>query len=87
MLRFKELIELWRTANSLTRAFEKSHLMLETTEQMFTASVQSLRQSDSSDIGVDIYAMDQKINQFEQDVRRKILKHLAITGVQILFPG
>ena len=87
MLRFKELIELWRTANSLTRAFEDSHVMLEITQQMFTVSVQSLRQSDSADVGVDIYATDQKINQYEQDVRRKVLKHLAITGGANIIPG
>jgi phosphate transport system protein len=87
MLRFKELIELWRTANSLTRAFESSHVMLEITREMFTVSVQSLRQSDSADVGVDIYAMDQKINKYEQDVRRKVLKHLAITGGANIIPG
>jgi phosphate transport system protein len=87
MLRFKELIELWRTANSLTRAVESSHVMLEITRQMFTVSVQSLRQSDSADVGVDIYAMDQKINQYEQDVRRKVLKHLVITGGTNIIPG
>ncbi len=87
MLRFKELIELWRTANSLTRAFEDSHVMLEITRQMFTVSVQSLRQSDSADVGVDIYAMDQKINKYEQDVRHKVLKHLAITGGANMIPG
>ncbi len=87
MLRFKELIELWRTANSLTRAFEDSHAMLESTRQMFTVSVHSLRQSDSADVSVNIYAMDQKINQYEQDVRHKVLKHLAITGGANIIPG
>ncbi len=87
MIRFKELIELWRTANSLTRAFEDSHVMLEITRQMFTVSVQSLRQSDSAEVGVEIYAMDQKINQYEQDVRRNVLKHLAITGGANIIPG
>ena len=87
MIRFKELIELWRTANSLTRAFEDSHVMLEITSQMFTVSVQSLRQSDSAEVGAEIYAMDQKINQYEQDVRRNVLKHLAITGGTNIIPG
>ena len=61
--------------------------MLEITRQMFTVSVQSLRQSDSAEVGVEIYAMDQKINQYEQDVRRNVLKHLAITGGTNIIPG
>ena len=87
MLRFKELIELWRTANSMTQALEESHVMLENTSKMFTASVRSLRQSDSSEVDIDIYAMDHQINQYEQDVRRKVLKHLAITGGTNMIPG
>ena len=87
MLRFKELIELWRTANSMTQALEESHVMLENTSKMFTASVQSLRKSDSAEVNIDIYAMDQQINQYEQDVRRKVLKHLAITGGTNVIPG
>ena len=87
MLRFKELIELWRTTNSLTRALEESHLMLENTHQMFTASVRSLRQSDSAEIDVDVYAMDLQINKYEQDVRRKVLKYLVITGGSNMIPG
>ena len=87
MLRFKELIELWRTANSLTQALEESHVMLEETHKMFTASVRSLRQSDTADVDVDVHAMDLKINSYEQDVRRKVLKHLVITGGTNIIPG
>ena len=87
MFRFKELIELWRTANSLTQALEDSHEMLERTQIMFEHSVKSLRQSDTADMDVDIRKMDEAINRYEQQVRHKVLKHLAVTGGTNMIPG
>ena len=87
MFGFKQFIELWKTADSLTRALEDSHVMLETTREMFAESVKSLRRSDSAKINIDIYEMDQTINRYEQSVRRKVLKHLAITGGVNIIPG
>ena len=87
MFRFKELIELWRSDNSLTQALNESHLMLHSTHEMFQESVKSLRQSDTGKIGMNIYEKDQMVNRFEQQVRRKVLKHLAITGGVNIIPG
>ena len=87
MFRFKELIELWRTANSLTQALNDSHEMLERTGEMFEHSVKSLRQSDTADMHVDIRKMDEAINRYERRVRHKVLKHLAITGGTNMIPG
>jgi phosphate uptake regulator len=87
MFRFKELIELWRTDNLMTQALNDSQTMLENTREMFTEAVKSLRESDSGEMGFDVYRRDQMVNKFEQDVRRKVLKHLAITGGTNIIPG
>jgi phosphate transport system protein len=87
MFRFKELIELWNAANSLTQALEDSHVMLHSTHEMYSESVKALRRTDSAELAVDINKMDQTINQYEQQVRRKVLKHLAITGGVNMIPG
>lgn len=87
MFRFKQLIELWKTADSMTQALEDSHVMLEITHEMFTESAKSLRQSDNAAVDIDIYKMDQSINLYEQQVRRKVLKHLAIAGGVNMIPG
>ena len=87
MFSFKEFITLWKTADSLTQALEDSHVMLETTHEMITESVKSLRQSDSAEVAIDIHGMDQTINRYEQLVRRKVLKHLAIAGGVNMIPG
>ncbi len=87
MLMLKELYELWRRDNLLTQALQDSHAMLETTHEMFDESVRSLRQSDDGEMRIDIYKMDQAVNRYEQKVRRKVLKHLVITGGSNVVPG
>jgi phosphate uptake regulator len=87
MFRFKELIELWRSDNLLTQALNDSNTMLASTYEMFKASVRSLRESDGGTMEIDIYEKDQVVNKYEREVRRKVLKHLAITGGVNIIPG
>jgi len=87
MLKIKELIELWRRDNLLEQALDDSSEMLRRTYSMFDASVKSLRESDVGAIAFDIYEADQKVNHYEREVRRKVLKHLALTGSTNVVPG
>jgi phosphate transport system protein len=87
MFSFKQIYDLWKSADSLTQALEDSHVMLESTQEMFTESVKSLRRSDTAEVDIDIYKMDQAINRYERQVRRKVLKHLAIVGGVNMIPG
>ena len=87
MFRFKELFELWRSDNSLDQALNASYEMLDQTHEMFTKSVESLRHSDDGTLGLVVYDKDQMVNKYEQKVRRKVLKHLAITGGANIIPG
>jgi phosphate transport system protein len=87
MLRWKEIYEIWRRESSLKQALNDSHTMLERTGRMFHESVKSLRESDQGEIEIDIYEEDQVVNRYQQDVRRKVLRHLAITGGVNVVPG
>jgi phosphate uptake regulator len=87
MFKFKELIELWRSDNLLTQALNDSNTMIESTYEMFKESVRSLRDSDGGEMRMDIYEKDKMVNEYEQEVRRKVLKHLAITGGVNIIPG
>ena len=87
MFNFKELIELWRSDNLLTQALNDSHTMLESTREMLRESVHSLRESDDGEMKTNVYEMDAQINTYEREVRKKVLKHLAITGGTNIIPG
>ena len=75
---FKQIFEIFKSDSLYEQALVECHDMLDIDLTMFKASVQSLRKSDSADIDIDIFAMDKKINEFERDVRRKIMTHLAV---------
>ena len=75
---FKQIFEIFKSDSLYEQALVECHEMLDIDLTMFKASIQSLRKSDSTDIDIDIFAMDKKINEFERDVRRKIMTHLAV---------
>lgn len=84
---FKELYEIWRTDNALTRALHDSQTMLEETSHMFSEAIRSLRRSETNDLAFNVYEKDQMINKYQQEVRRNVLKYLAITGGLNVIPG
>ena len=75
---FKQIFEIFKSDSLYEQALVECHEMLDIDLTMFKASIQSLRKSDSADIDIDIFAMVKKINEFERDVRRKIMTHLAV---------
>jgi phosphate uptake regulator len=87
MLRFREIYEIWRRDNSLRQALNDAHSMLDRTDRMFQESRRSLRESDAGEIGIEIYEEDRRVNRYQQEIRRKVLRYLAITGGINVVPG
>ena len=84
---FKQIFEIFKSDSLYEQALSECHEMLDIDLQMFKASIKSLRKSDTAEINIDIYAMDKKINEFERDVRRKVMTHLAVGGKEDLGSG
>ena len=84
---FKQIFEIFKSDSLYEQALSECHEMLDIDLQMFKASIKSLRESDTAEINIDIYAMDKKINEFERDVRRKVMTHLAVGGKEDLGSG
>ena len=77
---FKQIFNIFKSDSLYEQALLECHEMLDIDLTMYKESIKSLRKSDSADIKIDIYAMDKKINEFERDVRRKVMTHLAVGG-------
>ncbi len=75
---FEFLSELFKSDSLMQQAFESTSEMLHEDYIMFRESIRSLRHSNNADLEFDIYAADKKINEYEREVRRKVLAHLAI---------
>ena len=84
---FKQIYKLFQSNSLYEQALNECHKMLDIDLLMFKTSVESLRKSDSADIDIDIYSMDREINEFERDVRRKVMTHLAIGGKEDIGSG
>lgn len=83
----KELQQLFRRKNLIQEAVDASIEMLQDDWEMFQESVKSLRESDSNEIALDIEEKDAKINEYEREVRKKVLTHLAVNDVSDLNAG
>lgn len=83
----KELLKIFRSDSLLNQALDQSIEMLELVETMFYRARTSLRQRDNSTVDLDIYAADRQVNAYEQEVRRKVLTHLAVTDGRDLAAG
>jgi len=84
---FRQIFEIFKSDSLYEQALSECHEMLDIDLTMFKESIKSLRESDSADINIDIFAMDKKINEFERDVRRKVMTHLAIGGKEDIGSG
>ncbi len=86
---FKQLLSIFEKDTLMDRAYKRSFQMLEITRNMFLKAKQSLRQTDSNfvDIDIDIYDKDIEINKFEREVRRNVFNHLALSGTETLPSG
>ena len=84
---FKELFNLIKSDSLYEQALNRCYEMLDIDSQMFNESINSLRNSDTAEIPIDIFEMDKKINEFEREVRRKIMTHLSISGSKDLASG
>ena len=84
---FKQIFEIFKSDSLYEQALGQCHEMLDIDLTMFKKSIKSLRESDSIEIDIDIYEMDKKINEFERDVRRKVMTHLAVGGKEDIGSG
>jgi len=84
---FKQLFKAFNAASPLDEAFNRSFEMLDLTYDMFVKARKSLRESEDADPSININEMDIKVNKYERQVRRKVLRHLAISGSEDLYSG
>ncbi len=75
---WKQILQLFKKETLCDEAFKEALIMLEASAGMFRDAVASLRSEGSLDL--DIYSRDRQLNEFERDVRRKIVTHLAVSS-------
>jgi len=70
---------MFRKEGLLHQAYTDSLESLKIDKQMFDEARRSLRESNTAELAMDVFAMDAKINEYQRHVRSKVLAHLALT--------
>ena len=83
---WNQLLKLWKSDNLLVQAWDQSFEMLEIARDMCLEAMRILRESDDTIINKDIRQKDKKVNEYEQEVRRKVMTHCTVQGPNEL-PG
>jgi phosphate uptake regulator len=84
---YKKLLSIFKKDTLMDRAYHRSFLMLDITEEMFLKAKTSLRYTESNRVDIDIYDRDAEVNRYLRQVRRDVFNHLAVSGVEKLPSG
>jgi phosphate transport system protein len=83
----KALRAFFHKESLLEQAMQDTHAMLANVQSMVEAAVQTLRHTESTDLSIDVAAMDAAVNTYEESVRRKVFTHLSLMGNDHIYPG
>jgi phosphate uptake regulator len=75
----KKLKQYFSKESLLKQSYDETEKTLNICREMFDETVRSLRYSNTADLQIDIYEKDQQINKYQQEIRRKMMTHLAVS--------
>ena len=74
----KDLIAFWKGKDFSTQALASFGEILKISEQMFKKTIAELFEpSGDQNLKQEVYNMDQRINELERGIRRRIIEHMA----------
>ena len=75
---FKNVINLWKADDLLSQSWDESYKMLNLSHEIFQQALIYLRNGENIDTLKTLKMRDKEINEFQRDVRRKVLTHYAV---------
>ena len=84
---FKEIVSLWKSKDLMSQAWDESYDMLVFSEQMFSSAVKYLRKGEKTKVLKTLKKEDQKINSYQQGVRKKVVTHFSVSKNLENFPS
>ena len=76
---FKDLVNIWKSEDSLSQAWSSSNEMLDFSHEMFKDSIDALRSGEKNKVIKSIKQRDEKINQYQRDIRKKVVTYYSIS--------
>jgi len=76
---FKDIVTLWNSDDLLSQAWDESYEMMVLSNEIFTTAIKYLRKNETIETVKALKKRDQEINLFQQEVRRKVVTHYAVS--------
>ena len=76
---FKNLVNIWKSEDSLSQACTSSNEMLTLSHVMFTDSIGALRSGEKNKVIKSIKQRDTDINKYQRDIRKKVVTYYSIS--------
>jgi len=78
MTLFKDIINLWKAEDLLSQSWDESYQMLELSHEIFQQALIYLQNGENIETLKALKKRDKEINEFQRDVRRKVLTHYSV---------
>ena len=76
---FKNIVNIWKSEDSLSQAWSSSNDMLSFSHEMFNDSIEALRTGEKNKVIKSIKQRDEEINQYHRDIRKKVVTYYSIS--------
>ena len=76
---FKNLVNIWKSEDSLSQAWASSNEMLTLSHVMFTDDIGALRSGEKNKVIKSIKQRDTDINKYQRDIRKKVVTYYSIS--------
>ena len=76
---FKDLVNIWKSEDSLSQAWASSNEMLTLSHVMFTDAIGALRSGEKNKVIKSIKQRDTDINKYQRDIRKKVVTYYSIS--------
>jgi phosphate uptake regulator len=83
----KEILSIFKSNTLMDRAFQRSYDMLDLTYKMFLSSKEVLRETEHTQVEVDLSDEDIEVNKYQREVRKDVFNHLILTEGEQLSSG
>ena len=76
---FENLKQIWRTKGFVTETMEHFAEIMQISSEMFSHTIDELKNPSKGDLqNDDIYKKDQRVNELQRLIRRRIISHMAV---------
>ena len=76
---FKNLVNIWKSEDSLSQAWSSSNEMLVISHDMFNDSINALRTGEKNKAIKSIKQRDEIINQYHREIRKKVVTYYSVS--------